>query len=255
MQISVPTIELIITTTEQVGGKAPSALINAVARVNKVRSAADGIGAPRDELGHLVMQAIDEGRDPAACAAIQRNLTAQQLGSGITDQVVNIANADVTEALRASVDDLVEQWRKPFDHAATQLAAAAKALGTAELEDYARVLQAGPKAAAHWQVATESENTIRAILDAWGTLMTASGSLGLSRHYYACRLTAPTLNQWIENDLHERKISAWQACRMGLTLTLATRASYTERINTMQTEIEQRARRAVETAAGKYMKV
>jgi hypothetical protein len=240
MSISVTQIQSIITTTEAIGGKAPRDITNALARSTKIREAFAALRDDRQDLTRVALAAVDAGRDPASDPEVQRIITATALRDGVPELAANYADADVLHATRDNVDNLIDSWQAPFNEAAEAIATAAKSLGNTDLTNAQGVLHQGGSAAQQWTNATQAVRTITAIVDAWSLLAHQTRFADTSRHYMVMKFTDPTLRQWEEHNLRERKLNAWEAHHLGLALDLATRESYRRRINGLSAQREAR---------------
>jgi len=251
MSISLAQIQTIITTTEAVGAKVPAEITKAIARSAYVRKAVYSMTADRNELSKAVLAAIDAKRDPAADPDVQRINTMQALSDGVQARVSDLVDAEVVSALQSNVDALIESWQEPFDKAARDIATAAKRLGNLKLEDASNVLHQGGDAAEQWSNATRADRTIREIITAFSLLAHQTGFASLTRHFMVLRMADVTLEQWEGHQLTERKLSAWEAHQLGLTLSLANRTTLPQRINQLSVSREARALSAMQHETGK----
>lgn len=251
MSVSLVQIQSIISTTETVGAKVPAEITKAIARAADVRVKVHSMTADRNKLAEAVLAAIDGKRDPAGDPEVQRIATIRALSDGVQEVVSTRVDADVTTALQGNVDALIESWQEPFNKAADEIATAAQKLGNIKLEDAAAVLHRGGDSAEQWGLATKANRTIREILDAFAMLAHQTGFVSLNLHHIALRMADVTLDQWEEHQLTERKLSAWDAHQLGLTLSLANRETLPQRINRLSTMRDARATAAVHRETGK----
>jgi len=251
MSVSLTRIQGIVTTTETIGAKVPADLTKAIARAAKIREAVYSIRSGRQDLAAATLTAIDAGRDPAADPEVQAILTRRALTDGVEVLVANMVDADVVTALQGNVDALIESWQAPFDKAAQEIATAAASLGNIDLDNAADVLHKGGNAAEQWGIATRANRTIREITDAWTTLAHQTGFAPLNRHHIVMRMAEPTLEQWEDQQLQERNISAWEANGLGLKLSLANRETLPQRINSIATQRAARAQAGIDRETGK----
>jgi hypothetical protein len=248
---SLAQIQTVLNATETVGAKVPAELTKAISRAAKVREAAAAMTSGRNDIAAAVLAAIDANRDPAADPEVQRLNTIQALHDGVRSQVTNLADAEVVTALQGNVDALIESWREPFDKAAADIASAAASLGNIDLAAASDVLHRGGDAAEQWGIATRADRTIREVLDAFALLAHLTGFASLTRHYLVLRMATVTLDQWEGHGLVERKLTAWEAQHLGLTLSLANRQTLPQRIARLGAEREARATSAVNHELGK----
>lgn len=251
MPISLALIQGIITTSEKIGAPIRAELIAAIDRANSVHEKVYALTVGSSALATAVLAALDNKSNPIADRAVQQVITANAISDGIQRQVTDLAAAAVVDTLRDNVDALLESWQEPFNTAAEQIRTAAKTLGAVTLDDTAGILRRGGDAAEQWRIASTANLVIDEIDGMFARLAATTGFASLSRHYLVLRIADPTLEQWEGNSLTERKLSAWDAHRLGLPLSLADRITLPLRIAKLAADREQRTITAMENEAGK----
>jgi len=245
--ITATQINTIVATTQNVGGKVPKALTTAIAKYDTVNAKLDRMYIGGTALEDAALAAIDAGQDPAADPEVQRILTSRQIGQeGLTGQLRTRMLQRMLAVLRESVENLIDTWQAPFHEAAAVIVETREALGGIDLNDSQAILARGGDAADQWGRATNANRTIREIVGAWNTLAAEAQFVPGSTHYLMLRFTNPTLEQWEEHSLRERKLTAWEAHALGLPLDLATPTEYMDRIAALDTQRQARERAAIQ---------
>ena len=213
------------------GAKAPKSFADAHGRATRIAAAARNLGAGQGDLAQAVMAALDAGRDPAADPDVQRIAIAAQIANpGIEQQIDALAFDGFHEACAVHTDAIIAAWRKPFDAAAAVLADAHQRLGNLTLEDTASIIAKGADAAEVWAKATAAVKTIEAIRHGWLGLVGITRAAPEDRNYTVLRIAAVDYPTWTAQQLHGRKVGAWDAVLAGLALALPTPAEYRQRV-------------------------
>jgi hypothetical protein len=241
MYVQNPTTQArtIIANSNSVGAKLPAPVLEAYERATRITKAAQSIYPPRDALMVAVIAALDAGQDPAADADVQRAYLAQQIGSseGIGRGVGDIVAGQMLDVFREHADPIVKAWTKPFDQAAKALAAAQDVLGPVPLTDTTSILALGGNAAEVWAQAQHAAQVLASIDQAWGELAGLTRLATIEQHYPALRIASVDADTWQTQNLHSRKVSAWEALSAGLSLSLPTMQEYRRRIAALQREM------------------
>ena len=239
---------VIDSTCRAVGTKLPAPIVTALKRREDVLNAARGF-ATGQGVGGAVTAALLAGNDPAADPAVQRAVTARALmAENIATQVEEEIEARTVQAYVEHVDAMVAAWSVPFDTATATLTAAHDLLGDVALDDAPAILQMGPAAATAWGEARAADAAIEHILSGWFALVTVTRTASLDRRHIILRKAAVTFEQWRDQELPERNLSAWDATRAGLTLALPTPVEYRARIKALEDGRNQQAWSQAEAA-------
>jgi len=238
------TVNSVRNTYLQLGLNPPKELADALARLDKLNERARQLGAlpAGDDLGNAVSAALLDDRDPAGDYDVQRILAAQALAAhhGLPDAVTAAAVDGIRNACATHLDDIVNDWRAPFDRAAADLAAAYQRIGNLDLDDTTTILAKGGDIAEVWATARTAAGTIDTVLNGWHALMMLM-NVTLDPRHRALRLAALGLEQYRSLPA---KTSAWDLLRSGVTLNLPSLDEYRRRIANIERE------QADETAAG-----
>lgn len=234
------------------GAKAPKAFTDAHERATRIATAARNLGAGQGALAQAVMQALDAGRDPATDPDVQRIAVAGLIANpGIEQQIDALAFEAFREACATHTDAIVNAWRKPFDAAAATLADAHQRLGNVALEDTTAIIAKGGDAADVWAQAQAATKTIEAVRHGWLGLVGITRAAPEDRNYTTLRIAECDPQTWAAQQLHGRKVGAWDAVLAGLTLSLPTPAEYRQRVSTITKAQEAEARQLADAAHGR----
>jgi len=225
------TAQQILNAFTATGATAPKALIAAHERTTRLSEGVRALSTPPEAIFAAVAAAIERGDDPAADAEVQRILTSTQIqNAGVMAGVDDLAFGAFREACTAHTDAIIAAWRKPFDAAAAVLADAHQRLGNLTLEDTASIIAKGADAAEVWAKATAAVKTIEAIRHGWLGLVGITRAAPEDRNYTVLRIAAVDYPTWTAQQLHGRKVGAWDAVLAGLALALPTPAEYRQRV-------------------------
>jgi len=231
------------------GAKAPKSFADAHGRATRIAAAARNLGAGQGDLAQAVMAALDAGRDPAADPDVQRIAIAAQIANpGIEQQIDALAFDGFHEACAVHTDAIIAAWRKPFDAAAAVLADAHQRLGNVALEDTTAIIAKGADAADVWAKATAAVKIIEAIRHGWLGLVGITHAAPDDRNHAVLRIADVDYPTWTAQQLHGRKVGAWDAVLAGLTLALPSPAEYRQRVNTITKAQEAEAQRVAGVA-------
>ncbi|MDQ3416418.1 MAG: hypothetical protein M3474_04840 [Actinomycetota bacterium] len=137
----------------------------------------------------------------------------------------------------AELDKIVAGWRKAFDAAVLDLAAAHKRIGNRSLDDTTSIMALGDDIADEWARATKAVQTIDTVIGAWTALMQLT-RVTLAAEYRPLKLADLTLDQWLTLPA---KVEPWGAVRAGITPTLPTLDEYRARVDRLQQARSQHA--------------
>lgn len=225
----------VLATFDGLGIKPPKGVAAAFARAEKLTEKSGSLGARPGDLEAAVTAAILAGREPAADPEVQRVATASMLADRITlpEAVAGAALDGIRDACLAHLDEIVTAWRKPFDDAAHVLTEAHQRIGDLPLEDTATIVAQGGDIADVWAKAKGADQVITQVLNGWSNIMTLV-RVPLNADHRPLKLAALTKEQWRNLPA---KLSAWDAVRAGLTLSLPSLDEYRARVATIQKSI------------------
>lgn len=222
-------IRQIFQSAASTGATLPGPVVAAHERSARLAAAVRGIGPRQDDLAVAVVAALDAHRDPTSDDGVRRVLLARDLATdGLHRGVDSIAIEGTTRAMTEHRDEVVEAFREPFSVAATALTNARTELGPVALEDTAAILAKGGNAAAAFAAATNAVTTIRDIDDGWSALARLL-HVPLDPRYPVLRIAAVAYETWVEQELERKRLTAWEAVRLDLVLSLPTVADFRER--------------------------
>ena len=243
------TAQQILNAFTATGATAPKALIAAHERTTRLSEGVRALSTPPEAIFAAVAAAIERGDDPGADAEVQRILTSTQIqNAGVMAGVDDLAFGAFREACTAHTDAIIAAWRKPFDAAAAVLADAHQRLGNVGLEDTSTIIAKGADAADVWAKATAAVKVIEAIRHGWLGLVGITRAAPEDRNYTVLRIAAVDYPTWTAQQLHGRKVGAWDAVLAGLTLALPSPAEYRQRVNTITKAQEAEARQTASVA-------
>lgn len=222
-----PVVAGLFTTFDRVGATPPKPVAAAHHRLVATTAAFKERPHPNaDALPLAVLAAVEDGRDPATDATVQRIVTAQVLAGrhNLDDELAAILIDDLRDVVRTHTDGIVGAWRTPFDKAAADLTTALEVLGPLDLDDTATVVRKGPEATTAWTNATNAAATITAIHAGWLHLrLFLTGShLAKPRRLLVVAPVDPAT--WLDRDLDGTAPDPWNALCNGLPLALSTPA-------------------------------
>lgn len=218
----------VISAFTSADAKAPKAVLAAYQDCQRVSAAARQLHPGRDTPGPAVAAALIAGHDPVTDPEVQRILIATELGGdGIPAQVDAVAFDLFGRVCAEHADDIVKSWAKVFDEAAATLRDAYARIGDLALDDTASVLVKGNDIADVWAAARKANGTIAAILGGWSALMQITGLASVGPRFRSLRLAEVLPG----TGLAHQKLSAWDAVRAGLTLSLPTAGEFRQRVS------------------------
>ncbi len=221
----------IISASENAGTKIPRPIAQAFTDATLLSEAAGDLAAPPEALASAVTAALACGRDPAADPEVHRNLAAAQIANrGIQQAIDGIAFNAFRQVCIAHADRLVKAWRKPFAAAASTLTAGYRRIGNVPLDDAHSILRRGDDIAAVWAQAQAADAVISDLVSGWTALGDFTRLVRSDPRYAALRLASVDYPTWAAHGLQGRRLTGWDAVRVGLTLELPTPAEYRTRI-------------------------
>jgi len=216
----------VFTFTEKAGIRLPKPILDARAKVEKIRAGVALIPPfNRDGVTAAVADALARDADPAFDPKVARAIALAAITqSGVIDHVESAAFELLWEACRAEQDALIVELRKPFDKAAAVLVAAHERIGDLDLHtDSQAILKLGADVAAVWAGAVAADREISEVVVAWNSLgRFLSGSGMADARWVNLRLVNPPAEVWNDLDLERNRLDPWSAVRAGLVLTLPT---------------------------------
>lgn len=221
----------LIAALDKVGAKPPAAVAESYATTIRVSDAVRVIGVRPESIYPAIAAALTRGDDPTADPEVQRILTSGQISNGgVIAGVDDIAFSRFREVAAEHSDDIVTAFRKPFDRAVTTLTTAHQSLGDVPLEDSGTILRIGGDAPAQWAKATAAAATVKNIVLGWAALAAFTGISSDAIHYQVLRITAPTYEQWMSQELEGKHADPWGLVIAGLSLSLPTVSEYRQRV-------------------------
>jgi hypothetical protein len=247
-------VRVIANNHRALGLELPSELSKAESDVAKLTQDGGRLGAPRGALTRAVADAILGDRDPSSDPDVVRLLVATQLGNdGIINEIREEAKARLVSAISHNAENLIEQWRAPFDKAANTLDKASTYLNEADLDaDATQLLNQGGDIAKHYVDARDANNVIETILASWYTLSLVARHASLNREFRLLILSPIPLDKWEEHRLRGAKLSAWELHKLGLKLDLASGAEFEARVQALEMARARRDQEQAAAARGQY---
>jgi flavin-binding protein dodecin len=222
----------LIAALDKVGAKPPAAVAESYATTIRV---SDAIGVRPESIYPAIAAALTRGDDPTTDTEVQRILTSGQISNGgVIAGVDDIAFTRFREVAAEHADGIVTAFRKPFDQAATTLTTAHQSLGDVPLSDSDTILRIGGDAPAQWALAQSAVQTITLIIRGWAALAAFTGISSDAIRHQVLRISAPSYEQWVSQELEGKKADPWAAILEGLDLALPTSSQYRERVDTIQ---------------------
>lgn len=248
---------VILSTFDATGTKAPKAVIDAKAQRDQLTAAAATIQPAPDTFAQAVADALLAHRDPCTDKAVIGAMVGQQIRQiAATDTLEAVAFDGLARALIDSADEIIEVWRKPFNVAAADLMAAFEKIGDKPLEDSASILRLGGDIADVWTKAREANQLIDKIALGWAVLGELSRRASLVSQYRVLRIADVPPRRALR-EFRNVKLTPWEAVTKGLPLSLATLDEFREResatvgsADAVRQESEQDARDAAQRRYG-----
>jgi len=222
----------ILTHTQTLGLPLPKPVLEAHARVGKVRAGKNSIPAHNlTGVAAAVADALGRDADPTTDPEVVRAIALNVItGPGVLVHVEEASFSRLWVAYRECEDEIVAELRKPFDQAAATLALAHERIGDLDLtKDSEAILKKGGDIAAVWAGAVEANKTIDSVILTWVALGQLIHPEPIDRRWLNLRIVNPTADKWDQADLSLKQITAWDAVRAGIGLSLPTLSEYTER--------------------------
>lgn len=225
--MNVPQLNLIIPPSSDLE-RLPEAVSIARARLTLAPGQASKLtgGVP---LERVVLAALEAGRDPSTDPEVQQAVTAHYIANlaSLGHRMQQAVAADLAQAVRAHVDDIVELWREDFDAAAAILVTAHAALAGLPLDRTDDIVRKGGGAAEHWGAAQSALKTLATIDRRWLNLyqLLRPGS-ALERRHAFFKFSDLDPAAWVDPGAHAPAPTAWDALGDGLNLRLQTPAEY-----------------------------
>ena len=222
----------LFTAAEKLGLKLPKPVLQAQARLEKIRTGADAI--PAHALGGVaaaVADALGRDADPTTDPEVARAIAHSVItGPGVLVHVEEAAFTRLWDVIAEHQDEIVDQLRTPFDRAAATLVDAHSRIGDLDLTaDSGAILKMGGNIATVWAEAVAADKLIDSVVLAWVGLGQLIHPEIVDRHWMNLRLVNTTAAEWDQADLSRKAITAWDAARLGIELSLPTRAEYNAR--------------------------
>jgi len=220
-----------LTLANTLGVKLPKAVTAAVDLAETIRErvsrlpAAEGNALP-SAVADALARGVDVATDPEVCRVIA--LRAIQ-APNVLESVETASFMSLQDALREHEDAIVEELRKPFDHAAAGLVKAHERIGNIPLTDTARIVSKGGDIASVWAAAVEASKTIESVVNAWVSLGYLLRSATVDKRWKNLRLVDPTAAEFDDADLANTALDPWGAVLGGFELSLPTFGEYAER--------------------------
>ena len=229
------TASVLIGSIGSTGATAPK-IADAYAHAVQISKSASELYIPQDSLSLAVFAALEDGRDPGNDEEVRRIVATNTFANpGITQSLDTLAWEGFRTVCRSNLLTAVKAMRVPFDAGAATLAKAHALIGDVPLEDTATIIARGGEVAEAWAQATKAVKVIDAADNALQALGTITRTSSNDRRYRVLRLAEVDYATWITLELEGRKVSPWEAVRMGLTLSLPTVAEYRERVSVITT--------------------
>lgn len=251
------TTNVILSTFDATGTKAPKAVIDAKAQRDQLTAAAATIQPAPDAFTQAVADALLAHRDPHTDKAVISAMVGQQIRqSGTADALGAVAIDRLARALIDTADEIIEVWRKPFNVAAADLMAAFEKIGDKPLEDSEAILRLGGDIADVWTKARAANQLIDKIAHGWAVLGELSRRASLVSQYRVLRI-ADVPPRRAFREFRNVTLTPWEAVTKGLPLSLATfdqfqlrESAAVEDVTTAQRESEQADRNAAQSRYG-----
>jgi flavin-binding protein dodecin len=221
----------LIAALDKSGAKTPPAVAESYATTIRVSDAVRAIGVRPETVYTAIAAALTRGDDAASDLEVQRILASGQISNGgVIAGVDDIAFSRFREVCAGHADAIVTAFRKPFDQAATTLTTAHQSLGDVPLEDSGTILRIGGDAPAQWAKATAAAATVKNIALGWAALAAFTGISSDAIHHQVLRISAPSYEQWMSQELEGKHADPWGLVIAGLSLSLPTASEYRQRV-------------------------
>jgi hypothetical protein len=232
----------LFSTADALGIQLPKPVVDAREVVEKIRAGAATMAAGQSRTGvaDAVGDALARGANPAKDRAVAEAITRDVITSqAVIDHVEDAAFDRLWETCGEQRDEIVAGLRAPFGTAAAVLTAAHQRIGDKDLSaDSEQILRLGGDVATVWSDAVQATKTIDSVVAAWVALGMFLHAANADRRWANLRLVSPDAATWDELGLSDRAITAWDALRAGVPLTMPTFAEFNERQAAI---VEQRA--------------
>jgi len=221
----------LVTALDKTGAKTPAAVTESYATTIRVSDAVRAIGVRPETVYAAIAAALTRGDDPASDAEVQRILASGQISNGgVIAGVDDIAFSRFREVCTEHADQIVLALRKPFDTAAKTLIDAHQVLGSIDLADTDTVVRKGDNAASKWAQATAAAATVKNIVLGWAALAAFTGRTSDNIRHQVLRISAPSYEQWMSQELEGKHADPWALVILGLDLALPTMSGYRDRV-------------------------
>ena len=177
-----------------------------------------------------VAVALALGADPLTDPKVAKAIALDRVtAQGVLASIEDASYTRLGEACEEHQDEIVAALRKPFDKAAASIVAAHERIGDVDLADSDLILKKGGDIASVWAEAVEANKLIDDIVNTWVALDQFVHTSTIDRRWINLRIVDTTAETWDEADMERKTLTAWDAVRVGATLSLPTRAEVDER--------------------------
>lgn len=220
-----------LTLTNTLGVKLPKVVTEAIDLAESIQERASRLPvAGPNALPSAVADALARGVDVATDPEVSRVIALRAIQApGILESVETAAFTSLQDVYRDHADEIVEELRKPFDHAAAELVKTHERIGNIPLTDTARIVSKGGDIATVWAAAVAASKTIESVVNAWFSLSHILHDATVDKRWKNLRLVAPTAAEFDDADLANTALDPWGAVLGGFELSLPTFDQYDER--------------------------
>lgn len=221
-----------LTQAETLGLKLPKGVLQARAVNDKVSAGVAAIPAHNlTGVAVAVADALSRDSDPLTDPAVAKAIALSVItGTGVFIHIEAASLARLADSCDQAQDEIVAELRKPFDQAAAALVLAHERIGDLDLTDDTQLILAkGGDIAKIWATAVEANKLIDQIILAWFSLSQIIRTEQADRRWINLRLVNTDAETFDRLNWGRVAISAWDAVRAGVELSLPTLSEYTER--------------------------
>ena len=110
------------------------------------------------------------------------------------------------------------------------LLAAHPRIGDVPLEETAAIVAKGGDIAAVWASARQANDTVATITEGWAMLGQLTHLAPCDNRHRVLQMSAVDFSTWSAHSLQDRRLTPWEAVRLGLPLALPTFTEYRKRV-------------------------
>lgn len=207
----------------------------------KLAELADKVRAldPPSSLAEAVLTALENDRDIATDAGVHAAIalqTVQESTNGIDYALSRRATAFLTE----HAETMLGVFGEPFAGYADAVHAAVEKFGDTDPDDTNAILSRGGDAAQVWAAAQDASKGIGDIRQTWKMLSNVASAFSTDPRYQVLTIAEIPAAEFIDGEVNGW-LTPWEIAQRGWKLSLATPATYRERVASVRAELGRRA--------------